>query len=166
MGVLANRLGMLDRSLVPPLEWVEIFRRMCLQSHLQTSPPTPQKSYPKFRNPRTTFENTSSYFWCVGPHAKFWNPRTTFENTPLCASKYSIELRVVGSPNNFVGILIFLQDFGTLQQPLLGESAMSRKKREERKIPFIVATYVSACSQRAVHALCSDQKGPPLKATT
>ena len=23
---------------------------MCLQSHLQTSPPTPQKSYPKFRN--------------------------------------------------------------------------------------------------------------------
>ena len=36
----------------------EIFRHTCLQSHLQTSPPTPQKSYPKFRNPRTTFENT------------------------------------------------------------------------------------------------------------
>ena len=30
----------------------------CLQSHLQTSPPTLQKSYQKFRNPRTTFENT------------------------------------------------------------------------------------------------------------
>jgi hypothetical protein len=29
-----------------------------LQSHLQTSPPTPQKSYLKFRNPRTTFEIT------------------------------------------------------------------------------------------------------------
>ena len=30
----------------------------CLQSHLQTSLPTPQKSYPKFLNPRTTFQNT------------------------------------------------------------------------------------------------------------
>ena len=33
-----------------------IFRRTCLQSHFQTSPPTPQKSYPKFRKHRTTFE--------------------------------------------------------------------------------------------------------------
>ena len=32
------------------------FWHTCLQSHLQTSPPTPQKSYPKFRNPKTTFE--------------------------------------------------------------------------------------------------------------
>jgi hypothetical protein len=30
------------------------FQRMCLQSHLQTSLPTPQKSCPKFQNPRTT----------------------------------------------------------------------------------------------------------------
>ena len=30
----------------------------CPQSHLQTSPPTPQESYPKIRNPRTTFHNT------------------------------------------------------------------------------------------------------------
>ena len=34
----------------------ENFRHTCLQSHLQISPPTPQLSYPKFRNPRTTFE--------------------------------------------------------------------------------------------------------------
>ena len=43
-----------------------------------------------------------------------------------------------------------MQDFGTLQQPLLGELAMSRKKerkREREKMPFIVATYVSVCSQ-------------------
>ena len=53
MGVLAHRLRTLDRSLVPPSAWAEIFRRTCLQSHLQTSPPTPQKSYLKFRNPRT-----------------------------------------------------------------------------------------------------------------
>ena len=39
-----------------PIDMSGIFRRMCLQSHLQSSPPTPQKSYPKFRNPRTTFE--------------------------------------------------------------------------------------------------------------
>ena len=41
------------------LRWSKIyyyFRHTCLQSHLQTSPPTPQKSYPKFRDPRTTFE--------------------------------------------------------------------------------------------------------------
>ena len=37
---------------------MEIFWRRCLQSHLQTSPPTPQKSYLKFRNSRTTFQNT------------------------------------------------------------------------------------------------------------
>ena len=52
MGVLSHRLRTLDRSLVPPSTWAEIFRRTCLQSHLQTSPPTPQKSYPKFRNTR------------------------------------------------------------------------------------------------------------------
>ena len=34
------------------------FSRMCLQSHLQTSSSTPQKSCPKFQNPRRTFENT------------------------------------------------------------------------------------------------------------
>jgi hypothetical protein len=41
--------------LSPPSTWAEIFRHMCLQSHLPTSPQTPQKSYP-FRNPRTNFE--------------------------------------------------------------------------------------------------------------
>jgi hypothetical protein len=58
MGGLAHRLRTLDPSLVPPLTWTEIFQRTCLQSHLQTSPPTPQKSYPTFWNPRTTFQNT------------------------------------------------------------------------------------------------------------
>ena len=47
-----------DPPLSPQSMWAEIFRRTCLQSHLQTSPPTPQKSYPKFRNPRKTFANT------------------------------------------------------------------------------------------------------------
>ena len=58
MGVLAHHLRTLDRSLVPPLTRAEIFRRTCLQSHLQTPPPTPPKSYPKFWNPWTTFQNT------------------------------------------------------------------------------------------------------------
>jgi hypothetical protein len=42
-----------------------------------------------------------------------------------------------------------MQNCKTLRQPLLGELAMSRKKEEERegerrekKMPFIVATYV------------------------
>ena len=42
-----------------------------------------------------------------------------------------------------------MQRFEFLRQPLLGELAMSRKKEEEEreKMPFIVANYVSACSQ-------------------
>ena len=49
-------LRMLDPLLSPPSTPAEIVRRMCLQSHFQTSPPTPQKSYPKFWNPRIIFE--------------------------------------------------------------------------------------------------------------
>ena len=45
-----------DPPLSPPSTWAEFFRHTCLQSHLPTSPPTPQKSYPKFQNPRTNFE--------------------------------------------------------------------------------------------------------------
>ena len=40
MGVLAPRLRTLDGPLVPPSTWAEIFRHTCLQSHLQTSPPS------------------------------------------------------------------------------------------------------------------------------
>ena len=42
-----------------------------------------------------------------------------------------------------------MQNFKTLRQSLLGELAMSpeREKREEKKMPFIVATYVYASSQ-------------------
>ena len=44
-----------------------------------------------------------------------------------------------------------MQKFEFLWQPLLGELAMSRKKKErrekEKKMPFIVATYVYASSQ-------------------
>ena len=53
-----------------------------------------------------------------------------------------------------------MQHFGTQRQPLLGELAMSwgerEKDRKKEKMPFIVATYVYACSPRAVHALRSD----------
>ena len=73
-------------------------------NHLQKSSPTPQKSYPKFRNPRTTCENThpvgpkmscaggrvSNFFLGWNPnifyeleaHAKFRIPRTTFQPPP------------------------------------------------------------------------------------
>ena len=43
-----------------------------------------------------------------------------------------------------------MQKFKFLRQPLLGELAMSRKKKErkkEKKMPFIVANYVYASSQ-------------------
>ena len=41
----------------PPLTLAEICQRMCLQRRLYTFSPTHQKSYPKFRNPRTNYEN-------------------------------------------------------------------------------------------------------------
>ena len=74
MGVLAHSLRTLDRLHFPPSAWVEIFRCTCLQSHLQTPPPTAQKSYPMFRN-----------------------PRKTFESTPICPPKYNI-VRGWGGP--------------------------------------------------------------------
>ena len=44
-----------------------------------------------------------------------------------------------------------MQNFKTLRQPLMGELAMSckeeREREEEKKMPFIVATYVYASSQ-------------------
>ena len=42
-----------------------------------------------------------------------------------------------------------MQRFEFLRQPLMGELAMSRKKERERekKMPFVVATYVYASSQ-------------------
>ena len=51
-------LRMFDPLLSPPPTPAEIFPRTCLQSGLQISPLTPQKLYSKFRNPKTTFENT------------------------------------------------------------------------------------------------------------
>jgi hypothetical protein len=54
-----------------------------------------------------------------------------------------------------------MQKFETLRQPLLGELAMSwkkeRKRREEKKMPFI-SGHLRLCQQpMAAHALRSDQ---------
>ena len=99
MGDLTHRLRTLDHSLAPPSVFAEICWCTSLQSHLQTSPPTPQKLYPKFRHPRTTSKHPpvcspkysmvqggmrgsqnfccgveSSYFCELGAHAKFRSP--------------------------------------------------------------------------------------------
>ena len=94
-----------DPPLSPPSTLAEIFRRMCLQSHLQTSPPVPQKSYLKFQNPTTTF----------------WN-------TPLCPANMPYLGGVGGAPDFFLlhwnpNILVTedpIQNFRTLRQGLLG----------------------------------------------
>ena len=69
-------LCMLDPPLGLSLAPVEFILCMFLQSHLQTSSPIPQKSYPKFQNNGTTFQNNAQ---CSGngrcPHFFFsWNP--------------------------------------------------------------------------------------------
>jgi hypothetical protein len=61
----------------------------CLQSHLQSSPSTPQQSVSKFRNPRTSFENTL-----------------------ICPPKSCIVRRGRGGPESFFGC----GSFGTLGQ--------------------------------------------------
>ena len=54
MGSLLHGLHMLDRLLRPLSTTAEIFRNTRPRSYLQTSLPTPQKLYLKFRNTRTT----------------------------------------------------------------------------------------------------------------
>ena len=52
LGVLAPGSAHARPSARPPFDMsAKKLRRTCLQSHLQTSPPTPQKSYRKFQNP-------------------------------------------------------------------------------------------------------------------
>ena len=85
MEVLAHRLRMIDRSLFPLSAWAVILWCTCIQSQLQTSPPTPQKSYPKFRNPRTTFEISKVIHFC-------------HSNKNLCPPNYSIVWGVGGIP--------------------------------------------------------------------
>ncbi len=91
-----------DPPLRPPSTWAEIFRHTCLQSCLKTSPPTPQKSYPKFQDSPTSLSwkylklahfpvkigliggvgdvpdssprLKSSNYCYLGAHVKIWNP--------------------------------------------------------------------------------------------
>ena len=57
MEVLPPHLPTLDGNTCPQINISKNKIGSCLQSHLQACLPTHQKSYPKFQNPRTTFEN-------------------------------------------------------------------------------------------------------------
>ena len=57
MGVLAPVSAQRDTLLSPPSTSAKIFRRACLHSNLQISPPTPENAYATFQNPKTTFGN-------------------------------------------------------------------------------------------------------------
>ena len=54
MGVLAPGSAHAGPSAHPPIDVSGNFPRTCLQNHLQTSSPTPQKSYLKFQNSTTS----------------------------------------------------------------------------------------------------------------
>ena len=62
-----NQPTNLGSSLGIPSTLVVIFWCMCLQTNILTSPPSPQKSYSKIRNPRTTFENNPLFQPKPGP---------------------------------------------------------------------------------------------------
>ena len=174
-----------DLPLGPPSTLAEIIRHTCLQSHLQRSPPTPQKSYLKFRNSRTTFENTplcppkysivrgvggvpnffqgveSSQFCYLGPHVKFLNPRTSFEMTPLFRPKMP-QCGGVGWVSEFVlliGILIFLllRSPRKILEPYDNPfwDFSNGGTRQEEEQPSLINKF---CLQpRAAHAIRSDQ---------
>ena len=76
-----------DPPLSPPSTLAETFQCTCLQIHLQKNFPAPQKQYPRFRTPMTTF---LGFFLLSTQIRLFWGGR--------------------GGPQNdfFVGILIFL----------------------------------------------------------
>ena len=56
MGVLAPGSARARPSARPPINLSGNISAHVSASHLRTSPPTPQKSYLEFRNPRTNFE--------------------------------------------------------------------------------------------------------------
>jgi hypothetical protein len=119
MGVLAHRLRTLDRSLVPPLT-------------LNTSP-----------NPSEVI-------------VKFWNPWATFKIPPFSAQK-SHSAGGRGGPQIFfwlessyfcyLGAHAKLENPKTIPSGRISNEPVEKKKKREKKMPFIVATYVYASSQ-------------------
>ena len=85
MGVLALSSVHARPQLGPPSTLANILKRKCLQSHPQTSLPTPHKSYPKFQNCTTSFSRKNlklanfpvkieaCYLYYLGAHSKIWN---------------------------------------------------------------------------------------------
>ena len=124
MGVLTPCLCMLQIVACPPINMSQKgCWRMCLQSHHQSSPPTPPKEFPKFQN-----------------------PMTTLENPPLCLAKYSIVQGKGWGWNHNINLFVStavtkerMQKFRALGQPLLEESY---RMRERRKTLLIVATTI------------------------
>ena len=108
MGVLAPRLCRLDVSLSPQWHERKFVGATVCKVTFKHLPPTPKNLYPKFRN-----------------------PRTTFENPPLCA-KYNI---VKGRSPKFVfgwktNICVTPCIF---PEPFLPSSRKKSKEEEERK---------------------------------
>ena len=92
-GSLVPGLRTLDPPLSPSSTPAEIFQCMCLQSHLQTSPTNPQKSYLT----RTTFENTMSpWVFLTGKNMKdYWSnhmrlPALEISISPMKKKSYSL----------------------------------------------------------------------------
>jgi hypothetical protein len=88
---------------------------------IQTSPSTPQKLYPKFRNPRKTFQKKT--LSAKQPHSVGGSV------TEFCGGLESYYFCYLGA----------LQNFTTLGQTLLREKNPDRK-REEKKMLLLVTT--------------------------
>jgi hypothetical protein len=150
MGVLAPGSAHARPSDQPPSTLVEIFRHTCLQSHLQTSHPTPQKSYLKFLNPRTTYENaplTPNIFDSAGGRGC---PRIFLGFGILLFLLVRSPCTISEPYDNFWISPLSPQicdSAGGRGGPLLGFWTTSPTTRRKGKIHKIVATFISACSQ-------------------
>ena len=95
-GSLLLGLRTLDPPHSPTTTWAKKFRRMCLQSHLQRSPPTPKNSYPKFRNHKATF-----FFFFETFKTEVISHSYTFKKT---LKNLKTKPRGQGVPTNLLGV--------------------------------------------------------------
>ena len=125
MGVRSSLPGLRTRDplLGPPSTLAEIFWCTCLQSRLKTSPPTPQKSNPKFQNSMTSlsrkylklsdtpvkigliggvrgipnfFTRLKSFYLCyLGAHAKIWKPMISLSGICWKLARFPVKMGLI-----------------------------------------------------------------------
>jgi hypothetical protein len=131
MWVHVPGLCTLDPALGPPSTPEEFIRRTCLQSQYQTSLPTPQKSYLKFRK----LWKISHFVW---------------QNKAKCRGKGQLRFYLGGG----IKIFLWIRSHAKLQNPKTtpcGRKVTQTERRREKTLLIVDTEF------RAAHASRSDQ---------